>query len=1154
MVYSAGAAGGLNSGQVTPQEAMPLELGKPIERELAGGQSHAYQITLAAGQYLNVVIEQRSIDAVVALFGPDGKQIAEYDDEYWNKGQEMVSQVAEASGSYRLEVKPKQKEATVGRYEIRATELRAATEKDRALQESRNLYPESERLSRAGKHDEALALAGRALEIREKALGPEHAAVTRSLNYLASLYEDKRDYAKAEPLYRRALTIQEKMLGPEHAAVTRSLNHLASLYHDKGDYANAEPLYQRALTIMEKTLGPEHPDLATSLHALAVLYIHKRDQAKAEPLLQRALTIQEKTLGPEHPDLAISLNTLASSYIFKGDYAKAELPLQRALTIQEKALEPDHPEVAVILINLAGLYHKKGDYAKAEPYYQRSLTILEKALGMEHPDVTAPLNNLAYLYWNKGDYAKAEPLYQRVLAILEKAQMSEHPNFAATINNLANLYQVKGEYAKAEPLLLRALTIKEKVQGPEHPSVAIALSDLAALYRKKGDYAKAEPLYQRALTIQEKKLGLEHPDVALSLTGLAALYHATSDYAKAEPLYQRALMIRDKKLGPEHPDVTILNNIAMLYEAKGDIAQAIALKSRALQVSERNIALNVAIGSERQKLAYLATVANESSHAVSLHVRSAPTDKAARSLALTTILQRKGRALDMMNDSLTAIRRRASLQDQGLLDQYKDAVAELARLALGGPQGASPAEHQSRIRGLQEQIEKLEAEIGSRCAEFAAQYQPVTLASVQSVVSANAALVEFFAYRPVNVKFTKSDEIVGPPRYATYVLHRQGEARWVDLGEAKAIDEAVDQLRQALRDPQRRDVKQLARKVDQLVMEPLRPLLGSTRQVLLSPDGALNLVPFAALVDERQQYLVNRYSVQYLTSGRDLLRLQVKQESRSEDLVLADPAYGEKEADEKTLAATRDIVKKSQEAKPSAPQLSQSVSMEQVFFRPLPGTAGEAEALKRLLPQARVLTKEQATETALKQATRPHILHIATHGYFLRNLDLPIPNANTGETPRLPELTPGGEKIENPLLRSGLALAGANLRRSGDEDGILTALEASGLNLWGTKLVVLSACDTGVGEVKNGEGVYGLRRALVLAGSETQVMSLWPVSDAATRDLMVDYYRRLQRGEGRGEALRQVQLQMLRNPKRQHPYYWASFIQSGEWASLDGKR
>src|SRR5258706_16478368 len=180
-----------------------------------------------------------------------------------------------------------------------------------------------------------------------------------------------------------------------------------------------------------------------------------------------------------------------------------------------------------------------------------------------------------------------------------------------------------------------------------------------------------------------------------------------------------------------------------------------------------------------------------------------------------------------------------------------------------------------------------------------------------------------------------------------------------------------------------------------------------------------------------------------------------------------------------------------------------------------------------------------ATESAIKQATAPRILHLATHGFFL-----------SGNS------TPTGERgsLENPLLRSGLALAGANLRNGGKDDGILTALEASGLNLWGTKLVVLSACDTGVGEIRNGEGVYGLRRAFVLAGAESLVMSLWPVSDYTTRQLMSHYYQNLKQGVGRGDALRLVQLEMLRHDPKLHPFYWANFIQSGEWANLDGRR
>ena len=206
------------------------------------------------------------------------------------------------------------------------------------------------------------------------------------------------------------------------------------------------------------------------------------------------------------------------------------------------------------------------------------------------------------------------------------------------------------------------------------------------------------------------------------------------------------------------------------------------------------------------------------------------------------------------------------------------------------------------------------------------------------------------------------------------------------------------------------------------------------------------------------------------------------------------------------------------------------------------------------MPQATVLSGEQATEAALRRVSGPRILHVATHGFFLRDGD-----TATGRTAQpAPDLT--GTRLgkwvawtENPLLRSGLALAGANQGKSGADDGVLTALEAAGLDLWGTKLVVLSACDTGVGEVRNGDGVYGLRRALVLAGSESQMMSLWPVSDRSTRDLMIAYYTNLAQSVGRAEALRQAQLGLLRDARRRHPYYWAGFIQSGEWGTLGGR-
>jgi CHAT domain-containing protein len=275
-----------------------------------------------------------------------------------------------------------------------------------------------------------------------------------------------------------------------------------------------------------------------------------------------------------------------------------------------------------------------------------------------------------------------------------------------------------------------------------------------------------------------------------------------------------------------------------------------------------------------------------------------------------------------------------------------------------------------------------------------------------------------------------------------------------------------------------------------------------------------------------------------LTSGRDLLRLKVSRDSNNPAVVLADPRFGEPQLIASRVGANGN----------TKVQLDHS----QVFFGPLPGVGAEVRALKELLPRAIFLTKAEATKAALKGVRAPRILHIATHGFFLENEPrLADRVTQTKGTRQLSKLT---TKVENPLLRSGLALAGANESAHGEDNGVLTAFEMAHLNLWGTKLVVLSACDTGIGEVKNGEGVYGMRRALVLAGAESQMVSLWPVSDSRTRDLMIGYYQALLQNFGRAEALRRVQLRMLSSKANSHPYYWASFIQTGEWANLKGER
>ncbi|MFM7716653.1 MAG: CHAT domain-containing protein, partial [Microcystis sp.] len=705
-----------------------------------------------------------------------------------------------------------------------------------------------------------------------------------------------------------------------------------------------------------------------------------------------------------------------------------------------------------------------------------------------------------------------EPLYKEALAIIKQQLGDNHPLTASSLNNLAGLYESQGRYSEAEPLYKQALAISKQQLGDNHPDTAISLNNLAELYRVQGRYSEAEPLLKQALSIRKQQLGDNHPDTASSLNNLAGLYESQGRYSEAEPLYKEALAIRKQQLGDNHPDTaTSLNNLAVFYQSQDDIPQAINYLSQGLAVQEYNLLENLKMGDDKQKQDYMAKVLGTTNGVISLNLQAAPNNPEATRLALKTILERKGRILDVSTNSLQILRQRTDdLESQQLLTQLIEVRTQLSNLTFKKPDDfPSPEIYRQQLDEVTAKAKEIEGKIGVRSAEFRSLSQPITLEGIQKLIPADAALVEIVRYRPFNPKAPENQRF-GNPRYAVYILYPNGDIKAKDLGEAKPIEDKLIYFRDNLADAQTPlpQLQKSARQLDETLMQPIRQLLGNTKTILLSPDAALNLIPFEALVDENNQYLVENYHITYLTSGRDLLRLKDKFASQQSPLIVADPFYGK--AGEKVA-------------------LTRSIDLSEFTFPGLPGTEEEAKAIKNLLPQATVLTGSQATENAVKQVKKPNILHIATHGFF----------------------KPESNVLENPLLRSGLVLAGVKIGQSAGDDGVLTALETTNLNLVGTKLVVLSACDTGKGDIKIGQGVYGLRRALVIAGSESQLISLWKVSDDATKDLMVAYYGRLQKGEGRSEALRQIQLEMLKSENYQHPFYWASFIISGDWTPME---
>ncbi|NET67072.1 MAG: tetratricopeptide repeat protein [Moorea sp. SIO1G6] len=972
-----------------------------------------------------------------------------------------------------------------------------------------------------------LTTVGQTTIAQQQESGQEQLAKAKQLNQqVIELYKQGK-YSEAIPLAQDALRIRKQLLGEEHPDIATSLNDLGLLYDAMGRYEQAEPLLNQALEMRRRLLGKEHPSVALSLNNLAELYYSMARYSEAEPLYTQALEMRKRLLGDEHPDVAISLNNLAGLYYSMGRYEQAEPLYTQALNMYRQLLRDEHPLVASSLNNLALLYKSMGRYEQAEPLYTQALEMRRRLLGKEHPSVATSLNNLAGLYRAMGRNQQAERLYDEALEMRKRLLGDDHPSVATSLNNLALFYDSMGRYSEAEPYYNQALEMSKRLLGDEHPDVATSLNNLAALYYSMGRYEQAEPLLTQALEMDRKLLGEEHPSVATSLNNLGGLYKSMGRYEQAEPKYTQALEMRRRLLGNEHPYVaTSLDNLAILHHSQGNIDQALEFLEAGLDILELNLERNLVAGAEKQKQAYVKTISGTRDRAISLHLNSAPDNERAAGLALTNILRRKGRLLDFLTHSQQLLRKRLDFQSQKLLDQLNNTRTQLANLTYNPPDKLSLKEYRNQLDELTNQEQKLVAKISRRSREFAQINQPVTIETIQQLIPEDTALVEFVEYKPYNPE----EDSFGNPRYGVYVLRSQGLPQGLDLGEVDALKPLWEILELSLKteDLTIAEVKQAARKVDEKLMAKVRPLLGDSRRILLSPDSYLNLIPFEALVDEDNRYLVESYGFTYLTSGRDLLRLSNPNPKLTQPVLLGAPDF-ENSAQISALGEENQIV---------ATRSLRYSHPSELGLPPLPGTADEVNAIAQMLA-VEPLLGAKANEAVLKQVTRPRILHIATHGFFQ-----PRPNSED-------EVILG----DNSLLWSGLALAGIKTDKPDNdlEDGIFTALEATGLNLSGTKLVVLSACDTGLGNISAGEGIYGLRRALVIAGSESQVISLWKVDDRATKDLMVAYYQALQDNQGRSEALRRIQLQMLGGGDYHHPYYWASFIPSGNWRSMAGE-
>jgi CHAT domain-containing protein/tetratricopeptide (TPR) repeat protein len=984
----------------------------------------------------------------------------------------------------------------------------------------------AEPLRAQGKYAEAEPHFRRALEINEKSLGSDHVDVATSLINLAGLLRERGDYKAAIPLARRSLVIRVKALGPDHPDTASGLNALAAILDEQGNYEEALRLYRIALAIREKNLGSDHPDVATSLNNLAGALREQGKYGAAEPLSRRALAIREKRLGSDHPEVATSLNNLAGVLSGQGQYGAAELLHRRALSIREKTFGLDHPEVASSLDNLAGVLIDQGKYGAAQSLSRQALAITEKSLGQEHLGVAVRLNNLAGLLSLQGQYSAAEVFHRRALAIHEKNLGSDHPDVATSLNNLAAVLRDQGQYTAAESLQRRVLIINEKTLGSDHPVLATSLNNLAGLLSLQGQYSAAELLHRRALAIRELNFGPDHSEVAISLNNLAGVLRDQEKYIEAESFQRRVLAIQIKELGQEHITVAAsLGNLAGLLNLQGQynigiptLRKSLALESSWL-IRELPLLPDQARSAQLRKLGY----AWETTFGLISHYPPAS------QLALEARLNRQG-LLPEIEKRQTFLLNTPGV-DRAMVAKLQGLTQELASISLSADRRAA----------LSEQRDKLQAELYRQIPDL--QIQLVTTAEVAKALPADGVLVEFQRFQPFDGRKPKNQRW-GEAHYIALVLKPDGSISAVPLGPASTIDAQAHKGLSTSAQGQS-DAEASWAQLSNQVLKPLLPQLSGSRQWFFSPDGELNRVPFAALPapQETSKPLAQAVQLRLLTTGRELVRLQQPAPSGSAALVVANPNYDRVSASGASAPppdASLVVVQR------------RSAQLGSSKWKPLPGSEREGQQVAHLL-SSRLISGPTATTTELLRQQGPRVLHIATHGFFVPDQTSPTTDPLGEVQQKAPQLQ--ALRAEDLQLRSGLVFAGANQPDlDPKDDGYLTAAEAVNLNLKGTELVVLSACSTGQGEVRTGEGVYGLQRSLTVAGARSTLLSLWKVDDAATAAFMERYYRRLKAGEGRSDALATVQKEFrdgtAGDGQWKEPYYWAAWQLVGDWRPI----
>jgi CHAT domain-containing protein/tetratricopeptide (TPR) repeat protein len=974
------------------------------------------------------------------------------------------------------------------------------------------------------------------------------------------------------------LAIDRKVLGEAHPHYAAGLTHLADVHAGLGDFPEAEKLYLQSLAIRKTALGERDPATLDTMKALARLYetLGRLNKARGDGAAERKAYQQAADLRAKLKEWKVDWQTPPGQRAMEAVGASREAAHKERLAHldadQRKRLEKVKQEQ----VDPAEEYIQKADYARGEPLLRAAVKVYEELLGKDDPESIVLRNNLGVVCQDTGDYLQAAQLFRDNLRLKEQVGGEMYPMYGNDLHNLGDLFSDMGNLREAEPLLHRALRIDRETIGERNPFYTQHLANLAKLYSRKKDYKRAERFSLVVIGIIREVDGDKTPFDCVQLNNLALTYLSQGEFGRAEQLMLESQEKARQAGRSDWPTPGIsVHNRGMLYLARGDNAQAEQFLTQALQVRRQHFERTYRVLSERRQLALAASLRGALDSYLSLVlVAGLPAEP-----AYEEMLAWKGTAFARQR-WLRLVRGGHDIDPQaaGLLKELQDNAARLASVVFAAPRPDQQQARLEQIRKLTERKEELESALSRLGSEFRGQQALLRPAPVeiQAALPAGVALIDLLEYVRHTPPPAGKGETTRERHLLAFVVRPGRPITLADLGAVQPMAAAVGQWRAALTGeaaapgPEQPDPGAELRR---LFWQPLEPLLDGARAILISPDGPLAHFPLAALPGSRPDtYLIEELPVAVVPVSALLPQLlaggkaRTKDPQRSSLLLVGDVDFGPE------AEPTPPI--------PAAPDALAARSKRSFHFTRLPGTAGEVESVIRSFRQAHPgspageLHGAAATEQAFRQrAAGQRYLHLATHGFYdppdLR--PSPVGLRAEGASPMPLGLHPG--------LLSGVALAGANRSfrprdadRPPGDDGILTALEVAEMDMSGTELVVLSACETGLGQAKSGEGLLGLQRAFQIAGARTVVASLWQVDDEATQQLMSRFYDNLWRKQLPPlQALRQAQLSLLNDPTaaalargpgtikpapaagpkaRTNPRLWAPWVVSGDPGDL----